>query len=86
MSRLEMIESREAPPLLALTPEEGAALADERGHDQAACAERYARKAQAPWGYQYRPGLMRPIERQSIAPMAVALDGGDVQAMPPLIG
>jgi len=86
MSVLAMIEIRETPPLLALTPEEVAALADELVHDQAAFAELYSRTAQAHWGYKSLPGLMRPIERKSIEPMAWALDGGDVQAMQQVIG
>jgi SRSO17 transposase len=86
MSALEIIESSEAPPLLALTPEEVAALADELVHYQAAFAELYSRKEQAHWGYTYLQGLMLPIERQSIEPLALALDGGDVQAMQQCIG
>jgi SRSO17 transposase len=63
-----------------------AALADELVHDHAAVAELYDRKAQAPWGYKYLQGVMRPIERNSIEPMALALDGGEVQAMQQFMG
>jgi SRSO17 transposase len=86
VSALEIIEINEAPPLLALTPEEVAALADELVHYHAAFAELYYRKEQAHWGYKYLQGLMLPIERKSIEPMALALDGGDVQAMQQFIG
>lgn len=86
VSNLGMIEINEAPPPLDLRPEEVAALADELVHDHAPSADLYDRKDQAQWGYQYRQGLMLPIERQSSEPMALALDGGDLQAMPQLIG
>ena len=52
MSALEIIEISEAPPLLALTPEEVAALADELVHYHAVFAELYYRKEQAHWGYK----------------------------------
>jgi SRSO17 transposase len=85
-SHLGIIEINEAPPPLDLTPREIAALADEVVHDHAAFAELYYRKEQAHWGYKYLQGLMLPIERKSIEPMALALDGGDVQAMQQFIG
>jgi SRSO17 transposase len=85
-SHLGIIEINEAPPPLALTPREIAALADELVHYQAVFAELYYRKEQAHWGYKYLQGLMLPIERKSIEPMALALDGGDVQAMQQFIG
>jgi SRSO17 transposase len=86
VSELGIIEINEAPPPLDLTPEEVAALADELVHYHAAFAELYYRKEQAHWGYKYLQGLMLPIERKSIEPMALALDGGDVQAMQQFIG
>jgi SRSO17 transposase len=86
VSDLGIIESNEAPPPLDLTPGEVAALADELVHYHAAFAELYSRKEQAHWGYKYLQGLMLPIERKSIEPMALALDGGDVQAMQQFIG
>jgi SRSO17 transposase len=85
-SHLGIIEINEAPPLLALTPQEIAALAEALGHDHAAFAELYYRKEQAHWGYTYLQGLMLPIERKSIEPMALAVDGGAVQAMQQFIG
>jgi len=83
---LGMIEVNEAPPPVDLTPEEVTALADELVHYHAAFAERDYRKEQAQWGDTYLPGLMLPLERKSSAPMALALAGGDVPAMPPVIG
>jgi Glycosyltransferase family 10 (fucosyltransferase) C-term/DDE superfamily endonuclease len=52
----------------------------------AAFAELYYRKEQAHGEYKYLQGLMLPIERKSIELMALALDGGEVQAMQPFIG
>jgi len=45
------------------------------------------RTAQAHWGYKYLQGLLRPgMEQKTIQPMALALEGGNVQAMQPFIG
>ena len=85
-SHLGIIEINEVPPRLDLTPQEMADLADELVHYHAAVAELSYRQEQAPWGYKYLQGLMLPIERKSIEPMALALDGGDVQAMQQFIG
>jgi SRSO17 transposase len=86
ISHLGIIGVNEAPPPLDLTPQEIAALADELVHYHAAFADLYYRKEQAHWGYQYLQGLMLPIERKSIEPMALTLDGGNVQAMQQFIG
>jgi SRSO17 transposase len=86
VDHLGIIEITEAPPPLDLSPEEIAVLAEELGDYHAAFADLYYRKEQAHWGYTYLQGLMRPIERKSIEPMALALDGGDVQAMQQFIG
>jgi SRSO17 transposase len=83
---LGIIEVNDTPAPLDLTPEEVAALADELVHYQTAFADLYYRKEQAHWGYKYLQGLLLPIERKSIEPMALALDGGDVQAMQQFIG
>jgi len=86
VGELEIIEINEAPPLLNLCPEEIAALAEELVQYHAAFAELYYRTEQAHWGLKYLQGLMLPMERKSIEPMALALAGGDVQAMPQFIG
>ena len=86
VGNLGIMEINEAPPPLDLSPEEIAALADELVDYHAAFAPLYYRKEQAHWGYKYLQGLMLPIERKSIEPMALALDGGDVQAMQQFIG
>lgn len=86
VGELEIIEINEAPPLLDLRPEAIAALADALVQYHAAFADLSYRTAQAHWGLQYLQGLLLPIARQSIEPMALALAGGDVQAMPQCIG
>ena len=85
VDHLGIIEINEAPPPLDLSSEEIAALAEELGDYHAAFAS-VLPKEQAYWGYKYLQGLMLPIERKSIEPMALALYGGDVQAMQQLIG
>jgi SRSO17 transposase len=86
VSELGIIEVNEAPPPLQLTPAEIAALADELMHYHAAFADLYYRAEQAHWAFKYLQGLMLPIERKSIEPMALALEGGNVQAMQQFIG
>ena len=84
--RWRIAESDERPPELKLTPEEIEALAEELMDYHQQFAELYYRVEQAHWGYKYLPGLMLPIERKSIQPMALALEGGNVQAMQQFIG
>jgi SRSO17 transposase len=86
LGTLEIIEINDIPPPLDLTPAAVAALAEELMDYHAAFAELYYRKEQAHWGYKYLQGLMLPIERKSIEPMALALDGGNVQAMQQFVG
>jgi len=87
MSKLGFIEIDETPPPLDLTPEEVEALADELTDYHAEFSELYYRVERAHWGSnKYLQGLMSPIERKAIQPMAMALEGGDVQAMQQFIG
>jgi len=86
MGALEILEINAAPPLMDLSPEEITGLADALVQYHAAFTDLYYRKAQAHGGLQYLQGLMRPIERKAIEPMALALEGGDVQAMHQCIG
>jgi SRSO17 transposase len=81
-----MIEVNEAPPPLELTLPEIAALADELMHYHAAFADLYYRAEQAHWAFKYLQGVLLSIERKSIEPMALTLEGGNVQAMQQLIG
>jgi SRSO17 transposase len=86
MNKLEIVEVNESPPSLDLTPEEIADLADELVDYHAKFAGLYYRKEQAYWGYKYLQGLMLPIERKAIQPMAMALEGGNIQALQQFIG
>lgn len=79
-------EIKEIPPPLDLTPEKVEALADELVVYHTEFADLYYRVEQAHWGYMYLQGLMAPIETKSIQPMAMALEGGNIQAMQQFIG
>ena len=86
INKLKIIEIDETPPPLDLTPEEVEALADALIDYHAEFADLYYRIEQAHWGYKYMQGLMLPIERKAIQPMAMALEGGNIQAMQQFIG
>jgi len=86
INKLGIVEIDGTPPRLDLTPEEVEALADELVDYHAEFADLYYRTEQAHWGYKYLQGLMSPIERKAIQPMAVALEGGNVQAMQQFVG
>lgn len=79
-------EITDTPPPLRLTPEEIEALADELTAYHAEFADLYYRVEQAHWGYKYLQGLMLPIESKAIQPMAMALEGGNIQAMQQFVG
>ena len=83
---LEIKEIGTTPPPLELTPEEIETLADELGAYHAEFADLYYRIEQAHWGYLYLQELMAPIELKTIQSMAMALEGGDVQAIQQFIG
>jgi SRSO17 transposase len=86
IDELGINESDEAPPQLVLTPEEIEELADELVDYHAQFADLYYRIEQAHWGCKYLQGLMLPIERKAVQPMAMALEGGNIQAMQQFIG
>jgi SRSO17 transposase len=86
IERLEINEIDETPPVLDLTLEEIEALADELVDYHAEFADLYYRVEQTHWGHKYLEGLMLPIERKAIQPMAMALEGGNIQAMEQYIG
>ena len=86
INRLGIIEIDETPPPLDLTPEDVEALADELVDYHAEFADLYYRIEQAHWSYKYLQGLMLPLERKAIQPMAMALEGGNIQAMQQFIG
>lgn len=83
---LEIREIDGTPPLLELTPEDIEALADELVDYHGEFDDLYYRVEQAHWGYKYLQGLMLSLERKSIQPMALALEGGNIQAMQQFIG
>ena len=74
INKLGIIEIDETPPPLDLVPEDVEALADELADYHAEFADRYYRIEQARWGYKYLQGLMSPVERKAIQPMAMALE------------
>lgn len=69
------------PPALDLTTEDVVVLADELIAYHSEFAPLFYRKEQAHWSLKYLQGLMLPIERKSIQPMALALEGGNIQAL-----
>jgi SRSO17 transposase len=83
---LPIIEVDATPPVLDLTSADVTALADERAAYHAEFADLYYRTEQAQWGCKYLQGLLLPLPRKSIQPMAWALEGGNVQAMQQFIG
>lgn len=86
VKKLNTTEVETTTPPLDLSPEEIAELAEELVEYQAEFAELYYRVEQAHWGYKYLQGLMLPIERKAIQPMAMSLEGGNIQAMQQFIG
>lgn len=86
MKNLEILEVTDTPPHLNLCPDEVEALSDELVAYHAEFSDLFYRKEQAHWSYKYLQGLMLPLEHKPIQPMAMALEGGDIQAMQHLIG
>lgn len=86
ISDIEIAEVVDGPPLLELVPEEVEELADELVSYHAEFADLYYRTEQAHWGYAYLQGLMAPIQSKSVQPMALELEGGNIQAMQQFIG
>ena len=83
---LPIIEVDDTPPVLDLTPADVTALGDELAAYHAVFAHLYYRKEQAHGGFKYLHGLLLLIPRKSIQPMALSLEGGNVQAMLQFIG
>lgn len=69
------------PPERNLAPRDIAALADELVAYHARFAPLFRRREQRHWSLQYLQGQLLDLERKSVEPMALALDGGNVQAM-----
>jgi len=86
INKLNIAEIEVATPPLELNRGEITELAAELLDYHAEFADLYYRVEQAHWGHKYLQGLMLPIERKSIQPMALALEEGDIQAMQQFIG
>src|SRR5919202_4632722 len=69
------------PPQHNLTPRDVEALADELVAYHAHFAPLFQRAEQRTWALAYLHGQLLDLDRKSIEPMALALEGGDVQAM-----
>jgi SRSO17 transposase len=69
------------PPDHNLAPRDVAALADELVAYHAHFAPLFQRAEQRTWALAYLHGQLLDLERKSIEPMALALEGGNVQGM-----
>jgi SRSO17 transposase len=74
------------PPEMNLAPRDVEQLMAELTGYHAIFAPLFLRQEQREWSIKYLQGQMLHIERKSIEPMALALEGGDVQAMQQFIG
>ena len=87
ISKIGITEISESPPPLDLKSAEVEALADELMAYHAEFAELYYRVEQTHWGHMYMQGLMAPLEKsKTVQPMAMALAGGNIQAMQQFVG
>lgn len=87
ISKIGITEISESPPPLDLKSAEVEALVDEVIAYHAEFAELYYRVEQAHWGHMYMQGLMAPLEKsKTVQPMAMALAGGNIQAMQQFVG
>jgi SRSO17 transposase len=69
------------PGARALTPSEVEALAEELQAYHARFAPLFRRTEQRHWSLKYLQGQLLNLERKSVEPMALAVEGGNVQAM-----
>ncbi len=69
------------PPDHNLAPRDVEALADELVAYHAHFAPLFQRSEQRSWALAYLQGQLLELDRKSIEPMALALEGGDVQGM-----
>jgi SRSO17 transposase len=69
------------PPESNLAPRDVAGLADELVAYHALFAPLFRREEQRQWALRYLQGQLLDLERKSVEPMALALEGGNVQAM-----
>ncbi|MGH2524754.1 MAG: IS701 family transposase, partial [Anaerolineales bacterium] len=68
-------------PLLNIAPREVEGLGDELTTYYQMFANCFVRREQRHWALKYSQGQMLDLPRKSIEPMAVALAGGNIQAM-----
>ena len=69
------------PPEVNITPSDVEALAEDLVAYHAEFAPLFRRSEQRHWALAYLHGQLLHLDRKSIEPMALALPGGDVQAM-----
>ncbi len=69
------------PPKHNLAPRDVEALADELVAYHAYFAPLFQRSEQRKWALAYLHGQLLALDRKSIEPMALALEGGDIQGM-----
>lgn len=74
------------PPTLNLAPRDVEGLAAELVAYHQLFAPLFLREEQRRWALKYLQGQTLDIERKSVEPMALALEGGNVQAMQQFIG
>src|SRR5258708_6013901 len=74
------------PPGGALTTAEVTGLAEALRAYHAEFAPCFRRAEQRHWALKYLEGQLSPIPRKSVEPMALAVEGGNVQAMQQFIG
>jgi SRSO17 transposase len=68
-------------PVMNIAPRDVAGLDDELHTYQQMFTECFVRREQRHWALRYAQGQMLSLPRKSIEPMAVALEGGNIQAM-----
>jgi SRSO17 transposase len=69
------------PPVLGLTPADVQDVVEALDVYCAQFAPLFRRSEQRQWARKYLEGQLLDLERKSIEPMALALAGGNVQAM-----
>src|SRR5690606_22357940 len=68
-------------PVLNIAPRDVEGLGDELDRYHGHFADGFVRSEQRHWALKYSQGQMLDLERKSIEPMAVAVQGGNIQAM-----
>jgi len=79
--RAQLTAPSTQPPRMNLIPRDVEGLAAELESYHARFNHLFRRKEQRQWALRYMEGQMMELDRKSIEPMALYLDGGNVQAM-----